>query len=758
MRFPILRSTAVVTLILATCFHSQAQDISRMEPVVTWDSDTLEMAFAGGLEAPQLSSADLNLDGTADLFIFDRVGDVIIPMTYDGPDGSVNYSINWALVDQFPNVLSQWVVLADFNKDGLIDIFGSTQHPGIQGVDVYRGRNNDGKLGFERMTFDHGSFDLLYVEVGGNYTPLYSSWIDVPAIVDVDGDGDLDILTFEPGGIYVPYHKNLALEQGLGIDTFEFDIADICWGKFKENEFSEEVILSTDPSKCAGQEDPPIQLRHSGSTLAAYDHDRDGDMELLVGDLAAAQIVYLHNGGTADKAFMTDQLAMFPAGTVPVDLPYFVSPFILDLDHDGREDFIAAANSESFTENYDVLWYYEDEASSGEPEFSFRQSDLFVSEMLDFGSESRPAVLDVDGDGLFDIVIGTGGYYDEGLRDPRLIFLKNVGTADAPEFEVADDDFLGFSEFGVLPTSAFAPEAGDLDGDGDDDLVVGELDGQLFFVENTGGEGNPPVYADPVYPYMDIYVGGYSTPAIVDINGDGLMDLVVGERIGNNDNTGRCSNMNYFENQGDPGSPFFNGNPTVSPNTQCLGRVLFDSISAVAEFSSPEYFRSGGELRMITGSDDGALRVFADVFNNTTEAYDKIYNKYGGIREGFRTVPEMFDIDQDGYYEMVVGNKRGGVAMYNTDFKVDATSIANPGPENDAFRLWPNPASDVVHIGGSDRSAVYDIELFDAIGRLVLTRENVSTFRVFNLDPGVYFAKISAGASTGTVPFVVSPD
>ena len=734
---------------------TNAQQITRLEPVVVNGTDTLEMAFAGGLDAPQLSICDLDRDGTQDLFVFDRVGDVIIPLVYKGDGPGLNYEIDWSLVDNFPD-LQLWVLLRDFNGDGVEDIFAATQEPGIQGVDVHRGRIEEGALKFERMTFDLGSFDVLYVEVGGNYTPLYSSWIDVPSIVDVDGDGDLDFLTFEPGGTYMPFQKNLAVEDGLGLDTFKFDIADICWGKFKEDEFSEELELSPDPNKCAGMNIPNIQLRHSGSAEFAYDFDKDGDLDLLLGDLASSRIVYLENGGTAAKAHMTDQVSRFPDNTFAVDLPYFVSPFVMDIDHDGKDEFLAAANSESFTENYNVLWLYDDIGEPGAPDFNFTRDDVFVSEMLDFGSEARPATMDVDADGLIDVIVGTGGYYDEGLRDPRLIYLRNIGTADSPSFAIADEDFLGFSSFASLPSSNFAPEAGDLDGDGDIDLIVGELNGSLFYLENSAGPGNPVMFGTPVYPFKDIDVGGYATPALVDLNSDGLLDIVVGERLGNNDNSGRCSNLNYFQNVGSSGAPDFGSDPTVSPNTQCLGRVLFNPISATTEFSSPDFYRTDGELHMMTGSDGGELLVFNNVQNNLDEAFDLLDLKYGAIRDGFRSVPELRDMDGDGYFEMIVGNARGGLTMYDTDIERDASSDDSPKESNALFNIWPNPSSGKVYISAPVNDLNYTIRVFDVLGREVLSAGAVQHLDMGNLSAGTYILQFHSGIKTETLPVLIT--
>jgi hypothetical protein len=126
-----------------------------------------------------------------------------------------------------------------------------------------------------------------------------------------------------------------------------------------------------------------------------------------------------------------------------------------------------------------------------------------------------------------------------------------------------------------------------MDGNGTMDLIVGEQNGKLFFYKNNAAPGQPANFETFVYPYMNIAVGVASTPQIADINGDGLGDLVIGERTGNADNNGRCSNLNYFQNLGTTGNAVFN--PDLMRLKQCLlCRVLFD-ILLVATIQCTQY-------------------------------------------------------------------------------------------------------------------------------------------------------------------------
>ena len=713
-----------------------AQQIRKITAPVFRADKELKYPFAGGLDAPQFSAADLNRDGMQDLFVFDRQGYTSIPFitTFDGSE--YGYEIDWDVLEHLPK-LRQWALMYDFNGDDVDDLICSTQEPGVQGVDVYRGSEENNKIRFTRMAFDVGDFDVLYFKLAQGYTPLYVAWIDVPAIADVDGDGDTDILAFDPGGSYIHYFKNLGVDEGFGLDTFILEWEDECWGKIYEDAFSETILLSDSPGTCASG--GIIGPRHAGSALAVHDLEGDGDMDLFVGDLASAKIVELINGGTAEQAWMTSQDPQFPSDDITVDIPFFVAPFVHDVDHDAIPDLIAASNNTSFSENYEVSWLYKNDGTGN---FTLQEKALFVGEMLDFGSESKPAVFDYNADGLYDIIVGTGGYFTlEGDRDARLVLLENEGTHEQPMFRVVDEDYLNFSQFVSVPTWEFAPAAGDIDLDGDIDLLVGERNGGLFFLENIAGEGEPVEFNEPVYPYQGINVGSSSKPCLVDLNGDEMPDIVCGERTGNNDNEGRCSTLNYFQNLGSPGTAAFDADITQAPNTGCLGRVLFGAPTLPA-YSAPEYVSTPDGILLVTGSETGVLRVYSNTENNFTGEYDLEDEGYGAIADGTRSVPVLAELDNDGFYEMILGNKRGGLTLYDTDMMVATTSSVEP-TRDVAWRFYPNPTNGEVRLYG-DSDELATVKVFDGTGKLLISHDQMISGDYLEIpgSPGVYFAVI----------------
>lgn len=746
-----MKKTAVLLPIMlwfCMALHLTAQE--RMQVPVSIDGHELEMDWIGGFNAPQFSNIDLNRDGVTDLISFDRQGDVL--RTYLRMPASGRWVKDWTYLPFFPTLVD-WVLIVDYNKDGVEDIFTSSSVLGVAGVTVYQGAYNNGIWSFTKIQ-ERGK-EYLQITSGGDLTNLYVAWDDIPAVTDVDGDGDIDILVFEPGGSTITYFDNRSVESGWGSDSLRFSIEDICWGKILENQFNESVYLSEDPDICSDgfTGEGEILPRHAGSTILALDMDLDGDKDALVGDISSRRLVYLHNGLNAEEAWIIDQDSQFPVTDISVDLPYFVAGYSVQLDDDEEPELLAAINSRSLTEDKESVWRYDDDPGSGPLNYKLTEKGYFQKDMIDGGSHSRPAVADINGDGLPEVLMGVYHFaeVETYTRFPSLWLFENQGTLTQPYFVKVSEDYLGLSQFGIVQPYKFeySPAFGDIDGNGTIDLLVGETNGKLIFFKNTNLPGQPMNFEPPVYPYMNINIGVSATPQIIDINGDGLSDLVIGERTGNADVNGRCSNMNYFENIGQTGAALFNADATVAPNTQCFGRVLFDIQPGLPHYSTPSILRTPDGLMLLTGSDEGNLLLYDDVEIGKTSALPIVDDHFGLIDVGNRSAPALADLNADGLYDLIVGNQRGGLELFSTTLQVGFTSVDQPtGALEKPYHINGSLGQGVIDLTWKDQTNS-SVQLFDALGRLqkppITVNGSVTRIDLTGNAPGVYFIQITTG-------------
>ena len=708
-----------------------AQSFKRFDVPIYKNDLVYPLLGTGGLRSPQFSNIDLNGDGIQDLFIFDKNGDVIIPMIKTGEKGSLDYRYAPEYLSKFPK-LQSWALLVDYNNDGIKDIFTSSSSLPNCCVEVWKGnRDAAGDIYYEKVTFTGLPFrDILQFKLGSSYTNIYVSAVDLPAIVDVDGDGDVDIVSFEPDGSYASFYKNMTVEDNLDPDAFRFIRQDICWGKFAENQYNENLTLSSSQFSCASpfRDEGNIGVRHSGSTLTIFDTNGDGLMDLILGDIDSPKLARLINGGTKENAWMKGLELDFPIDDVPVDLGYFVSAFYVDVDGDDIRDLIVAPNDISIGENRNHIWLYKNIGTDISPVFNLVKKDFLIDQIPYFYGGSHPAFADVNGDGLVDMVIGTSSIIKRNnTYENRLILLLNTGTATQPVFYIADEDYLEFSKRSQY-VGRLAPFFADIDDNSSTDLLVGDASGQLYFYKNTALKGDPFLFENPVYPYFDIFVGQNAKPFVIDLDGDGLKDLVIGKK--NNE-------LNFFKNQGTLGNPFFNANTGTPPNIRQLGQI-FGSNDYYTQNGAPFIIRiEEDKMMLLLGSEAANIKAY-NMLDGTEAVYELAANNLGNVFEGRKVVPALYDLDNDGYYEMAVGNERGGLAFYKTDFKVGKPSSTVTIKNENPFIVYPNPAQNHIYVS-CDINDV-DIQLKDLQGRTLksLTNHDYTELGT-DIPEGLYF-------------------
>lgn len=710
---------------------------------VTWHGRELDLAFQGGLNAPQWQVADLNNDGLEDLVMFDRAGDILLPFLRKAVPNGFVWSPARDYAARFPD-FKAWFIMRDYNADGITDLF-TFNVPAIPGFKAYTGRYQNDTLVFDPYLVPGNPANFFqYTLPNGSKTQIYVSQDDIPAFEDMDLDGDLDLVTFDPGGGFAHLYRNRSAEFGHGADSLDFFFSDPCWGKFYESGVSEIIKLSSSSSSCAStfnDDEKQAQLRHAGSTLLARDMNGDGLKDLFLGDISFKNITLLTNGGSLQTAWMIKQDTFWPSGSTPVDMPIFPAIFQADIDFDGAMDLIVSPNVDFGALDTANVWYYR---SSGGPVPNFAlETRSFISDrMLDVGSGARPAFLDVNADGLEDMLVGNFGYYTPGVNlSPSLNLFLNTGSPAQPSFELTDQDYLGLSQLGQNFIFYFTPATGDLDQDGDLDLLIGHSNGSLFFLQNVAGAGKPVQFAPPVPNYEGLSVGSFSVPQIIDVDGDGLEDILMGTNVGK---------LVLFRNVGTKGMPEFVPGASTTPNVDLFGKVDMRKQGFVAGRSSPWLFRTKGGMEMLVGSNAGEVRRYAVDPNSYMTAFAVLDSVFTGYRDGYETHPTMVDLDSDGTLEVFIGNLRGGLTAYRTLFS-DLTSVDPVNPGGIGFKAYAPAGTQVIRVDLSGCPAGGTMTIHDMQGRLMMqvpVKEGSNEWGSVNWCSGIYVARFTGACGS----------
>ncbi len=436
---------------------------------------------------------------------------------------SIIFSQNWQKVDSIfaPNGIGvssfSSPFLFDYDNDGYKDVFlGSTDNR----VKFYK--NKSGASLPPSYTFNEAFLEQIYANgyqftnsyypvladidndfineliIGGyNGFLLYKNtgsytepnWIKVdsifsnvnnligtdakPALVDIDGDGDLDLFA------------------GIGESLFGGPTAGITIG-FRNDGTPSSPIFRQDNSLTTGLPDAGYNCY---PTFA--DMDNDGDFDLLIGrDLSS--LLYFRNTGSSTTPTWTSANSVF---AIVETSTYWKNPCLSDLDNDGDFDLLYGTADGN-------LFYYQNVGTTSSPSFLLKTDYFRV--IKNNGNGATVSIADIDNDGDKDFISGswTG----------KINYFKNNALNNSPHFIPATSSFTGLSA-----GSYSAPIFVDLDNDNDFDIVSGALNGKLsYFVNNNNSfQANTTVFSN-------ISVSGFSHPAFCDIDNDGDQDMLLG--------------------------------------------------------------------------------------------------------------------------------------------------------------------------------------------------------------------------------------
>lgn len=702
----------------------------------------LNLATCGGLAAPQYSKADLNNDGDSELFIFDRVDNHAIVL--ERIDDTWRYSQD--LLMNFPNT-NGFALLRDYNCDGIADLFTNS---GSNNVAIYTGSYDaENKIVFSLL------MDNI---VCTNGALLLIAPYDLPGIADINNDGFIDILTFNINGGLVEFYQNMT----ESCDQISFRLMDECWGDFYESGLS--TLLDLDDCEGGIMEGAaPKNALHAGSTLCVMDFNNDNLQELLLGDILYDNINLVSNDGTSDDAHIYAQDPEFPSNNTSVDLKSFPACFNIDVNEDGLEDLLVAPNSAVQIESYYSTWYYENVGSTESYQFSLVQKDYLVDQMVDIGKYAYPYFFDYNGDGLEDIVMGVGeSNVIDNTNDISSLWLYEQYPSEngVLNFRLITNDYLSLSSLFFIH---LIPSFGDMDNDGDKDLVIGtggsalpgptDFNGTLLYVENTTGTANGiQSFGDPQFMFGGIDVGQYSAPELYDVNADGKLDLIIGEKVGI---------VNYYENTSTSGGFSFD---ELSDPAFGWGGVDVRYVDGINQPTGTGY----AIPRIITRDEDGTMDLFVSSENNSrlyhydgieahiNEGNFNLVQDTVAFHTGLRFCIAFLKSADPNKYLAVIGNQKGGIL--SAEFYKNTTGIAPITPLS-KIQLYPNPAGEYIQIESPVQNGDYIayLTIIDINGKELMRNtinENNLTLDISMLKPGYYFARLITKDYTGQQKFI----
>ncbi len=568
-------------------------------PVIDRDGVALPEAFLGGFDVPRPQLVDIDGDGDLDLFVQERSSAL---MYFENVKGRFVWRSD-AFLD-LP--VGEWYRFVDLDADGRTDLL--TESP----TSYIRAWRN---VGTKTAPAFRVAVDSLR---DGDNAPIAADRQNILNIVDIDCNGRLDLFIGRVAGTVDRFEAVPGTEQD-GVPRFALHT----------QRFEGIEVVGPVPGQ-------PVQgrgSRHGANTLAFGDLDGDGDVDLFWGDYFEQGVLWFenHSSGCTAPAMRGNEPKRFPLNA-PILTSGYNAPTLGDLDGNGLADLLVGVIGGAYsprTTSIENLLLVSQRAAG---DFALVTRRLIRT--IDVGSDAMPTFADLDGDGDMDLLIGNR---IDTVNDTAgtIAWFENTGSVRAPSF-------VHRGMLSMQREFHYAPTVADLDGDGLPDLLLGTWRDKVQFWRNTGSRA-VPAYTLADSALVVLTRGSNSAPAFADVDGDGDLDLFVGEASGQ---------LNFYRNVGSRTVPRFE-----------LVSDVFQNID-VGRRSTPTFadITGDGKPDLLLGSEDGGVQLWRNVSDSAGVRFER--DSSFTLASGPYSSVAVADLDGDGDLDIVVGTTSGGLLYF----------------------------------------------------------------------------------------------
>ncbi len=502
------KKTVVVSWYMSTVFTLVLFLLSPMSVLSGVDPSQIISLSGKKILYSELATADFNNDGYKEIVAGGSDGMLYVITTTDGRNWITVWSRQCNLdieaagppTSRSVNEIASAPAIADLDRDGHLEIIvtmgGDIHVEDINqrengGVLVYRYNNTwnfsllaapsqDGSTGWPQPRIDsvgkHPGF--------GSPDGLWDGIMTTPAIGDLDGDGDLEIIAAGIDRRIHAWHHNGEVVAGWPIYRYNGD----------------------------------AMTRGGLSSPALGDIDKDGDLEVIVATMSPLWDLNLpisstnpnYNYGTI-WAFNGDSTVVqgFPVAT---EQYFSSSPALGDIDNDGYLEIVIGAGSDILPGRQNIVSVFNHD---GTPLVNWPRETQGVM-------PGSPSLADIDQDGTLEVIAGCGSrysLYDCGDGTAKL-YAWNADGSSVPGFPAQPQSASPWMNGSY--SMPFNPIVADYDGDGALEILVTQ----------TGSWGVTLVGVDGVTKETrELSVQGsflFSSPVIEDIDNDGYLEILAG--------------------------------------------------------------------------------------------------------------------------------------------------------------------------------------------------------------------------------------